>query len=84
MSATVAGKTGETIYTSQPKSITHQVPGINPLRTKEQREAQLRQLRRPSIRLNYAYIDREVSLKNDAMSLSHYTDDIVFFYWLGD
>jgi hypothetical protein len=36
------------------------------------------------MRLNYDYVDREVSVKTDAMSLSHYAGDIVLFEWLGD
>lgn len=70
-------------HTGQPKSIAHQVPGINHLRTAGKGGRSCANFP-ANVRLNYAYVDREVSVKTDGMNLDYYAGDIVLFEWLGE
>lgn len=70
-------------HTSQSKSLTHNVAGVNPL-VAPTRGSQSCANFSSNLRLNLAFVDRGVVKRRDAMTLRRYAGDIVVFEWLRD
>ena len=70
-------------YTGQPKSLTHNVAGVNPLVAPTNGSRSCANFS-ASLRLNFAFVDRGVVKRRDAMSLQRYAGDIVVFEWRRD
>ena len=70
-------------HTGQPKSLTHDVAGINPLTAPTNGSRSCANFA-SNLRLTFSFVDRGTVKKHDAMSLQRYAGDIVVFEWLRD